>query len=159
AFAITFGVLAGLLTLMVARRNFRFTQEALKSSRAFRDLADQAPDMIFTVNLDGHYTYVNEALARFLGESAQALVGPTRYAFVVNTGTHPSMQDLAEKLAAGEEIPPQVYEVASVHGPRWVESVFSALRTPDGRIVRIRGCARDVHARRLAEEELRVSLE
>jgi PAS domain S-box-containing protein len=115
--------------------------------------------MIFTVNLDGHYTYVNEALARFLGESAQMLVGRYRYAFVANSPTHQSMQELADKLAAGEEIPPQVYEVASVHGPRWVESVFSALRTPDGRVVRIRGCARDVHARHIAEEELRASLE
>ena len=159
AFAISMGTIVCLITLVVARRSFRLTQQALKSSNTFRDLADQAPDMIFTVSLDGHYTYVNDALARFLGEPAVVLVGRYRYAFITDNPANPDLYALADKLAAGEEVPPQVYEVRSVHGPRWVETVFSGVRAADGRVVRIRGCTRDVHTRHVAELELRASLE
>jgi len=66
---------------------------------------------------------------------------------------------LRVRLAAGEEVPPQLYWVKGPEGRRWLECVASAIRDGDGRIVGARGIVRDVTERHSAEEALRASLE
>jgi PAS domain S-box-containing protein len=159
AVAIATGAMVALLTLMAARRNARVAQQALESSETYRGLVDGAPDMMFSLDLSQRFTYVNESLARFLGESAEALIGRSSNAFVTDAAANPDFDGLMQRATGGEEIPSQVYEVRSAIGPRWIETTFSAIRGLDGRVVRIRGSARDVSARLSAERALQASLE
>jgi PAS domain S-box-containing protein len=114
---------------------------------------------MFSLDLSQRFTYVNESLARFLGESAEALIGRSSNAFVTDAAANPDFDGLMQRATGGEEIPSQVYEVRSAIGPRWIETTFSAIRGLDGRVVRIRGSARDVSARLSAERALQASLE
>src|SRR6185369_1874653 len=54
----------------------RQATHALAASRdAYRDLAENASDLIYTHDLDGRLTYVNAAFERFTASSAETLVG------------------------------------------------------------------------------------
>ena len=127
---------------------------------AYRDLAENAPDLIFSHDLDGRMTYVNEAFARSFGTTAAELVGRAAEDLVPHDPANPDLAPLRARLAAGEDLPPQLYWVRGADGERrWLECATSAIRDADGRVVGARGIARDVTARRAAEEALRESLE
>jgi PAS domain S-box-containing protein len=127
---------------------------------AYRDLAENAPDLIFTHDLDGRITYVNEAFARACATTAAALIGRTGEELVPQDATNPDVAALRARLAAGESVPPQLYWVKGPGGERrWLECATSAIRDDAGIVVGVRGIARDVTARRAAEEALRDSLE
>ena len=126
---------------------------------AYRDLAENARDLIFTHDLDGRITYVNETFARSYGVTATELIGRDVGDLVPRDPANPDPAILRTRLAAGEEIPPQLYWVKSPTGRRWLESVTSAIRDAEGQIVGARGIARDVTERQAAEQALRASLE
>jgi PAS domain S-box-containing protein len=159
ALAIATGAMVGLTTLMTARRNARVAEQALESSETYRGLVDGAPDMIFSVDLADRFTYVNDALARFLGEPPEALIGRSSAEHLSDAAGHGDLHALLRRAASGEEMPSQVYEVRSAIGARTIETACSVIRALDGRVIRIRGSARDVTMRLAAEKALHASLE
>ena len=60
---------------MHQRRELERTRELQVSRDAYRDLAENATDLIWTADLDWRFTYVNEAAARYLGKHAATVVG------------------------------------------------------------------------------------
>src|SRR5262249_35439940 len=58
------------------RANEEAGRRELEASRnAYRDLAEQANELIFTADLTGRFTYVNAVMARCLGQPESLLVG------------------------------------------------------------------------------------
>ena len=155
----------------IAARSFRTTwhQErarhlaalTLAASRdAYRDLAENARDLIYTHDLEGRFTYVNEALARSVGVSADALLGRSAPDLVPRDPSNPDLRAVIARIAAGEAVPPQIFWVNATDGTRrWFECVVSGMRGPDGVVTGVRGIARDVTARKRAEDALRASEE
>jgi PAS domain S-box-containing protein len=129
------------------------------SYAAYRDLADNARDLIYTHDLDARITYVNEAFARFFGTSVTELIGRRTVDLVPREPPNPEPLPLIARALAGEELPPQVLWVNTPHGKRWLEVIVSTIVDADGTVVGLRGIARDVTERRNAEEALRESLE
>ncbi len=73
-------LLMGALWKMVQRRR---AQDALRvSEERFRSLTENAPDIIFTLGVDGCFTYVNPAWQRLLGHAPQELLGRPFVEFV-----------------------------------------------------------------------------
>ena len=140
------------------RRAQRAATDALEASRdAYRDLAERAPDMIWSTDPDGRLTYVNQATMRFLGLPADAILGRSGADFWTR---HPDNPDLAKLLAATDRdgVSPHTHiECATPRGPRWVEAVVSIDVDGAGRHVGFRGITRDVHERRVSEHALRTS--
>jgi hypothetical protein len=166
-------VLGSAIALIVAealKRSFATTFQRAEAERiaaerlaaaygAYRDLAENARDLIYTHDLEGRITYVNEAFARSYGLAVQDLIGRDAADLVPRDSANPDPGPLRARLFAGEDVPPQLYWVQSPTGPRWLECVSSAIRDADGRVVGARGMARDVTERREAEEALRTSLD
>ncbi len=134
-------------------------QRLAAAYEAYRDLAENARDMIFTQDLEGRFTYVNEAFARACGVLPATLVGRASDELVPHDPENPDAHVLRARMTAGEEVPPQVYRVQGRRGRRWLECVASAIRDAEGRVIGARGIVRDVTERREAEEALRASLE
>ena len=129
------------------------------SYAAYRDLADNARDLIYTHDLDARITYVNEAFARFFGTSVTELIGRRTVDLVPREPPNPDPLPLIARALAGEELPPQVLWVDTARGKRWLEVIVSTIVDADGAVVGLRGIARDVTDRRSAEEALRESLD
>ncbi len=129
------------------------------SHDAYRDLAENASDLIYTHDLSGRLTYVNEAFARFAGRPVGSLIGRTCQEL---TARHPEAPDLVAILARaafGEVPPPVLLPVALRDGLHWLECAVSTIRDAEGAVIGLRGIARDVTKRRNAEEQLRTSLD
>ncbi len=138
----------------------RMAGRALAASRdAYRDLAENASDLIYTHDRDGRFTYVNGAFARFAGAAAEEIVGRDCREFIAPHPDAPDVGDVIVRVAAGETIPPVLIPVNSADGDvQWLECVVSAITDAAGAVVGLRGIARDVTARRRAEEQLRTSI-
>jgi PAS domain S-box-containing protein len=134
-------------------------KRALEVSRdAYRDLAEKASDFIYTADLEGRFTYVNEAAARFAGEPVEALVGAALASeFLIDHPENPDVPALLARVAAGESVSPSQLYVKTANGPAWLEVSISGIRGTDGRVTGIRGIGRDVTERRRAEEARRTS--
>jgi PAS domain S-box-containing protein len=133
-------------------------EQELKASEArYRMLAENTTDMIFLLSIDGRRTYVSPACFRLLGYRPEELIALTPDDFV-----HPDdAPAISEKYAALTSEHP---EFTSAHRLRrkdgdyiWVEAIVRLIPDaldPDASII---ATARDITARRRAEETLRES--
>jgi PAS domain S-box-containing protein len=140
------------------RRAQEEATRAFEASRnAYRDLAENAQDLIWSTDREGRLTYVNEATARFAGMPAPALLGLSIRDFYTDDPRNPDLDEVLARLAAGEVLPPFLIETRTPRGSRWIEVVSSAVRNVDGRLAGFRGISRDVTERQAAVEQLRAS--
>jgi diguanylate cyclase (GGDEF)-like protein/PAS domain S-box-containing protein len=126
-------------------------------AREYRDLAEQAGDVVTRSDEHAVYRYVSPASARLYGFQPEEMVGRPVYDFV-----HPDddarHRELRDALVTGSE-----EEVAERRmrtrdgGWRWVEARSRALRDDDGRFVGVQSAARDITDRKAAEEARRIA--
>ncbi len=83
--------------LGMAIENFRFYGEVKESSEKFWDLFENARDILFTIDREGHFTAVNRAAEKFLGYSKVELHGKSVFELLTTTGA-----DAARKRLLGE---------------------------------------------------------
>lgn len=72
--------------LGMAIENFRFYEEVKESSEKFWDLFENARDILFTMDLEGHFTAVNRSAEKFLGYSKVELHGKSIFDFLTSEG-------------------------------------------------------------------------
>jgi PAS domain S-box-containing protein len=160
------GAVIALLLAVRVRRDFRArvvlreqglrAQQALADShRAYRALAESARDFIWTCDLEGRLTYVNEAIVRFSGLPLDRLIGLSVATFLTD---HPANDVVRIPDTLADAPPIVVTQVNTPHGRRWFEALVSPIREADGRVSGLRGITRDVTERWEAEEALRASL-
>ncbi len=143
------------------------TAAALRESEArYRDLFENANDIIYTLDLEGRITSFNKraeqafgyTLAECLGRNAAELVPPEH---------HDRMREALRQKLTGAATP-TVYplEIVCKDGRRLPLEVNSRLIVRDGQPVGIQGIARDIserlraeHALRESEERLRLALD
>lgn len=150
---------AALAEIVIERSN---AIEALKrSEERHRLLADHATDVIWTMDLSGHFTYISPSAEKLTGftvtelmqQQMQQLVTPDSYAQVKL-----QMKKAAKALQDGEAYPDYVGEVEQVckDGRRvWSEVKISGMYDATGAFVGILGVSRDLTERRKIEERMR----
>ena len=139
----------------------RAAAETLAASlAAYRDLAENARDFIYTHDLEGRFTYVNEAFARYVGVPAADLLGRYGPDMAPHDPSNPDLRAIIARVTSGEAVPPLLFWVAAPDGTRHcLECLVSGIRGADGAVAGVRGIARDVTARTRAEDALRASEE
>jgi PAS domain S-box-containing protein len=168
--AIAFGNVVALIVAQWAASAFRvevlarraavdFDSQLAASRDAYRALAENAVDFIWAIDLEGRWTYVNEALAKRCGRTPGSMIGESTDGVLTPHPDNPNPAALIARMVAGETLPPQVMEMRTAEGPRWVEAISAPMYGPGGVIVGIQGSSRDVTERLAAEEALRASEE
>jgi len=135
----------GIILDVTERRSAEIALRA--SEERYRDLFENAKDIIYTRDLEGRFTSINKAVERLTGFSPDEIarlnvkeVVLPEYAVVIDWTN--------EKTLAGEEIPPHEVEVQTRDGRRMAFEVSNRLILQDGVPVGVQGIARDITERK-----------
>lgn len=136
------------------------SQEALaQSERRYRDLFENANDYIYTHDLEGNFVSANPAALRAYGYTPEE-ISRINIADIVDPEHVPvAFRVIQEKVQGVSENRPFELKTYARDGmPIWVE-VNVRLLERNGKPVGIHGIARDITARKKAEEALRHRME
>ncbi len=138
----------------------KHSERALRESeRRYRELFENATDIVFTTDLEGNYTSANFSALKTFGYSVDditrtnimQLIDPSYHRMVMeklaDKRSHTSSSDRYELLARTRD-----------GKPVWIELSTRIIREAD-RSVGIQGIARDITERKIHEEQLRESQE
>jgi PAS domain S-box-containing protein len=134
---------------------------ALKDSEAlFRLLAENSTDMISSHDLQGVYNYVSPACRSLLGYEPEELIGRSAFEFV-HSDDLSMVEQSRSKIVNTNEITTSVYRAHCKNGHYvWLETVSHAVVDQNtGANLEIHAATRDVTARKITEETLRISEE
>jgi len=129
--------------------------ERLRGSESlYRQLTEQASDVIYTRDLEGRITFVNPQVEPLLGYRPEELLGQPIES-VATPQTQLTAADRVRSLQAGEELPATtVGELVHKDGRAVTVEVNNALLRRDGQVVGVLGIIRDITPRRAMEREL-----
>jgi diguanylate cyclase (GGDEF)-like protein/PAS domain S-box-containing protein len=136
------------------------TERALAhGAREYRDLAEQASDVVSRSDEAGAYTYVSPASARVYGRAPDEMLGRSVFEFM-HPDDHEAHRALREQLAAGADEEVAERRMSTPGGDWvWVEARCRALRDDDGRFVGVQSAARDISDRKMADEQFRTAFD
>lgn len=124
------------------------------SEERYRELVENANDIVYTHDLAEHFTSINAAGERITGYARDEVLGMNFAQVIAPEYLELARQMMARKLA-GE--PPRVYEldIIAKNGQRISLELSTRLLRKDGVPAGIQGIARDISERRRAQAELR----
>ncbi len=131
----------------------RETQAALaESEERYRDLFENAHDLIQSVGMDGRFLYVNRAWRDAFGYSDDELNGMTMFD-VLHPDSLAHCQAMFQRVMAGERLDGVVARFIARDGRVLILEGNSSCRMEGGKPVATRSIFRDVTERRLVEVE------
>jgi PAS domain S-box-containing protein len=150
-----------MLQAEIAERK-RVEQELGATSERYRILAENISDVIWTSDMELHWTYISPSIENFRGytaaesyhQSLEQVLTPASAAaarnalaaFRVAVAIDPAVLDQAVRL--------EVEYVCRDGSTKWAEVNMSAVRAADGSAAGIVGVTRDISQRRAAEEAM-----
>lgn len=134
----------------------RSEQELIKSEERYRDLVENAHDIIYSQDLQGRYTSMNQAGAQITGYTVEEALALNIDQTVAPEFLAKSREMLRRKLE-GDDVTAYEMEIVAKDGHRITVEANTKLVFQDGVPVGVQGIARDVTERKLLEEQLRQS--
>ena len=129
-------------------------ENELRASRElYRDLVENANDIIYSHDLEGRMTSVNTAGARLMGYTLEEALTMNIFDVIAPASKDKAVEMLVQKLA-GEEKTIYELELITKHGHQATVEVNTRLVYEDGKPVGIQGIARDVTERNLLQRQL-----
>ena len=131
------------------------TNALAKSEEKYHRLADNMSDVVFTIDLEGNYTYASPSaehvtqypVARLLSMNMKQLIAPEYYPVI--------LERLKTRVQGEKNLPPIEFEIIRADGQRApVEMHTSPILTDEGVLIGIQGIARDITQRRKMEERI-----
>lgn len=145
------------MLIQLESRYAELIQEAkrlMDSEKLFRILVNTIPDLIWLKNSDGVYLSCNKMFERFFGASEADIIGKTDYDFVDRDLADFFREHDHKVMSAGKSLSNEESITFADDGHH---AILDTTKTPmynaDGKLIGVLGIARDITARKLAEEE------
>ena len=132
--------------------------ERHRIEKHYRQLVEQAVDIIYTRDMEGYITSINEAGARFFGRPAKELVG-MHLGQLIDAS---SAERFVEKTKSNESTSPlrSTHCLRDANGDeRYLEGVLTIERDRLAQPIGVRGVVRDITEQKLTEQNQRESEE
>jgi PAS domain S-box-containing protein len=137
----------------------RLERELRESEERFRFLIENSPDIIFSIDPSGRFTYVSDTVRRSLGVEPESLIG-TRFQDLIVYESHDVPGERFAMLAADPDLElTNRIHLRAADGRSLPFEVSSVGVRRDGVFAGIQGAARDITERERLERELRESEE
>jgi PAS domain S-box-containing protein len=127
--------------------------ERARAEAHYREIVEQATDIIYTTDLQGRFTSLNRACEQVCGYDCDELLGLTWDQLVAPEYAELARQKLLGKLAGEASVTFFEVEMVTKAGRRVPLEISSQLVYEGGRAAGVQGIARDITARRAAEAE------
>ena len=132
--------------------------ERRRIEKHYREIVEQAADIIYTRDMDGFITSINTAGASFFGKSREEIIGNHLSALI---GVEAATRDVEDTKRAATDSPLRstYYVKDAENSGRYLEGVITIERDRQKRPTGIRGVVRDITEQKLVETALRESEE
>jgi PAS domain S-box-containing protein len=138
----------------------RLERELHESQERYRFLVDNAPDVVFSTDAEGNFTFMSDAMERISGWKPEEVIGG-HFSRVVDPSTFPTAMSRWQALV--DDPATEQVSILRLRGPdgRLTPVEVSAIGMVDdeGRFAGIHGATRDISERDRLERELRESEE
>jgi diguanylate cyclase (GGDEF)-like protein/PAS domain S-box-containing protein len=149
-----------LLAVLFYRRQKRFqedqnrVEEQLRlSEERYQSLAETIPDILWEVNPNGVYTYLNPRTKTILGYDPEELIGRNSLDLMEKDSRDPAEENIRSRLFQGEPIYGLVNTYRRKNGTEVIlESNALPVFDSDGKLICFRGSDRDVTDRQHADK-------
>jgi PAS domain S-box-containing protein len=123
-----------------------------ESEKRYRSIIETTPDGYFEVDIDGNFTYFNDAMCDILGYSRVEMSGMNHIAYLDESESSKVMDALHHVYKTGEAVTALGWTLKRQDGSkRYVESSVSLITDPEGHPIGYSGFLRDVTERRRAQ--------
>ncbi|HOT46965.1 MAG TPA: histidine kinase N-terminal 7TM domain-containing protein [Spirochaetota bacterium] len=130
-------------------------REALqKSEDKYRLLVENISDVIYSVDLEGRFTYISPVIEQVAGYNPEEVIGK-HFSFFVDSNDRPRMMEDVLKLFSGEQMPPREFRAVDKGGNVHYVRTSGRLIYEDGKVAGISGIMIDVTERHRIEDERR----
>ena len=146
-----------LITFTDITESKRLASKLLESEKQFRSFVENANDIIYTLDLEGRFTYLSPNYQKIFGVKPEDLVGKP-FAEVLHPDDLPASFEAYASVLQGDRLTDIVYRVRH-HDGRWLwqSSNISPILDESGKVGSVIGVGRDIHANKLTEEKQRLS--
>lgn len=128
-------------------------QEALRRSEArYRGLFNTSSDLIYRISIEGRVLETNEAAVRVAGWNVEEMIGRSFRDFVHRDDLNAAIEAFQRTMTEGSAS--VVLRIVRRDGTFAYLDTMNNAEMADGRAVALFGMARDITARRLAEEQI-----
>jgi PAS domain S-box-containing protein len=133
-------------------------EEKLKESRRrFRDLVNLLPQVVWEIDINGNFTFVNQEGFRSHGYTLEEIKEPINAADVFIPEDRERLKENMKQLLSGEDLGGIEYTALRKDGSTFPVLVYSAPIIRGSEVVGVRGVTIDITERKKAEEALRES--
>ena len=128
-----------------------------ESEERFRLLAENATDVIARFDPAGVCTWISPSIEVVSGYAPHEIVGQSPRAFIHPDDVEAAMAAKLQALETTDSVTAEYRFPRKGGGYLWMESTNKAVRAADGSVIELQMSARDITARKQAEDEVRES--
>jgi PAS domain S-box-containing protein len=157
-FSISFGGGIFFILFVLPLRTIRQAEDALKESEArYRDLFENASDLIQSVTPDGDILYVNNAWRETLGYD-EGDVSTMSFFSIVHPEERANFADIFRRLTKGESLNRIETRLLTKGGRTIIVEGGVGCNFSEGKLIAVRGIFQDITERKSADEALHKTL-
>ena len=135
----------------------RLEGELLEHEKKYRGFVENANDIIFTLDLEGRFTYLSPNCQKVLGLDPADLVG-RHFGEIMHPKDLPDCLIFFESLVQGQRLTGIEYRILRDDGIwTWQASNLGPILDEGGRVAAVIGVGRDINLRKQAQEQLSLS--
>lgn len=136
----------------------KLAEDALRcSEQRYRELVEMSHDLIWAVDAEGHFTFLNQAARNIYGRAPEELIGRRFLEFSPAEQYSKDPASLIETMKSGRDV--LDYETLVTRADGSIVTVHAnlrVLRNPAGQIIGFSGSSRDISARKQYENALQM---